>query len=105
MDTFVEPGKAIAFSMWLLLLLLNNTENRVSLLLLETDEDDEDRLLAMAENVQAGFLDAQNEMRATLHHFRLCIAFNFLDEELGFWVKPRSTTWFSRFLLEQYDNA
>jgi hypothetical protein len=24
------------------------------------------------------------------------------SEDLGFWVKPRSTTWFSRFLLGQY---
>lgn len=26
-----------------------------------------------------------------------------LEEDLVYWVKPRSTTWFSRFLLEQYD--
>ena len=26
------------------------------------------------------------------------------DFELGYWVKPRSTTWFSRFVIEEYDD-
>jgi len=28
-----------------------------------------------------------------------------LPDEISYWVKPRSTTWFSRFLLEQYDDS
>jgi hypothetical protein len=32
----------------------------------------------------------------------LCTMFNLLDDDLGFWVKSRSTTWFCRFLLSQY---
>lgn len=43
-------------------------------------------------------------MRDVLHHFRLCFAVNFVDDDLGFWVKPRSTTWFSQFPLQHYDN-
>ena len=30
---------------------------------------------------------------------------NVFDDDLGFWVKPRSTTWFSRFLLSEYDDS
>lgn len=41
-------------------------------------------------------------LHAALHQFRLCTVFGSLDDDLGFWVKPRSTTWFSRFLLEEY---
>jgi hypothetical protein len=34
-----------------------------------------------------------NEIRATaLHNFRLCSVFNLFDNDLGFWVKPQSTT-------------
>lgn len=105
MDNLGMPGNAIAFSLWVLLLILNSTEAPVFPQLMEPDADDEDPVAVLADNVEGRFHDAHNEMRAMLHHFRLCLAFNFLDEDIGFWVKPRSTTWFSRFLLEQYDNA
>jgi len=43
-------------------------------------------------------------MRAELYNYRLYSMFNFYDDDLGLWVKPRFTTWFSRFLLEQYND-
>ena len=43
--------------------------------------------------------DPHAEMQAALQNFRLCTSLNVFDDDLGFWVKPRSTTWFSRFLL------
>lgn len=84
MDKLAEPGNIIAFNLWLLLLLLNSMEAPILPLLLEPDEDEEDPVAALVEDVEGRFHDAQNQMRATLHHFRLCIAFNFLDEDLGF---------------------
>ena len=39
-----------------------------------------------------------------LHNFRLAHAWYILDEELGFWKLPRSTAWFSQFLLHEYRN-
>jgi len=41
----------------------------------------------------------------TLIHYRLWNVLPFFDEELGFWVKPRFTTWFSRFLLHEYNDS
>ena len=41
---------------------------------------------------------------AALHCFQLCSNLIYNDPDLGFWVKPRSTTWFSRFVLEEYDD-
>ena len=38
----------------------------------------------------------------TLHSMRMSTAFAALDDELQFWVKSRSTTWFTRFLVEEY---
>ncbi|KAG0596663.1 hypothetical protein M758_UG274300 [Ceratodon purpureus] len=105
MDMIGEPGNVIALSMVMHLLLLTKTEYPVPLQWGDAEDEEEDRLQALANNVQFDFGDAHNELRSTLHHFRLCVAFNFLHEDLGFWVKLRSTTWFSRFLLDQYDDG
>lgn len=74
-------------------------------LLVAPEEDDQDELSAIVHRLQDSQPDASSMLRATLHNYRLCTTFMFLEEDLGFWVKPRSTTWFSRFLLEQYDNT
>ncbi len=39
-----------------------------------------------------------------LHHLQLCNSLLVLSQDLGHWVKPRSTTWFSWFLLIEYDD-
>lgn len=90
--------------MEMLLLPLSNIENRLPSFWENSEDEEVDCQRALADNVDAGFADAHNELRATLHHFRLCIALNFLDDDLRFRVKRRSTTWFSRFLLDQYDD-
>lgn len=51
---------AIAFSMWLLLLLLNTTEVHAVPMLLGTDDDEDDALLAIGENVDGIFHYAEN---------------------------------------------
>ena len=49
--------------------------------------------------------DAESLFRVTLNNYLMCTTFNFYVEDIGFWVKPCSTTWFPKFLLEQYDNS
>jgi hypothetical protein len=39
-----------------------------------------------------------------VHGFCMSNAETLLDEELGFWVKPRSKAWFSIFLCTEYDD-
>jgi hypothetical protein len=41
---------------------------------------------------------------SVLYNFRLGKIFVVFYKDLGWWVKPRSTTWFYKFLIEQYDN-
>ena len=41
---------------------------------------------------------------AALYSFQLWNNLILGDYELGYWVKPRSTTWFSRFVIEEYDD-
>lgn len=40
-----------------------------------------------------------------LQTFTLCPTFDLLNDDIRYWVKPRSTTWFSRFLLGEYDST
>lgn len=40
-----------------------------------------------------------------LNQWRLFNTLALVDEDLGFWVKPKSTTWFTRFIMQEYDNA
>ena len=42
---------------------------------------------------------------AALYSYQLWNNLFLVDLELGYWVKPRSTTWFSRFVIEEYDDA
>ena len=58
----------------------------------------------MAGDLMAPSHDAQTLLSLCLNHYRFSTLYPMLDEELGFWVRPRSTTWFSRFLLEPYDD-
>jgi hypothetical protein len=40
-----------------------------------------------------------------LHQYRLTSTFDLLfEKDLGYWVKARSTTWYSQFLMSQYNN-
>jgi hypothetical protein len=41
---------------------------------------------------------------AALYSFQLCNNLLLGDHELGYWVKPCSTTWFSRFVVEEYND-
>jgi hypothetical protein len=49
-------------------------------------------------------LDMNTIIASVLHDFRLAHARTVLDNELGFWVLPRSTAWFSQFLLHEYSD-
>jgi hypothetical protein len=47
-------------------------------------------------------MDLDQISTAALHNLKICNLFSLMDDDLGFWVKPRSTTWFNQFLLNQY---
>jgi hypothetical protein len=40
-----------------------------------------------------------------LYNYHLCAGLIYFDDELRFWVKPRSMTWFSQFLMSLYDDS
>jgi hypothetical protein len=42
---------------------------------------------------------------AALYDYRLSCGLLCFDDELRYWVKPRSTTWFSSFFISLYDDS
>ena len=50
-------------------------------------------------------IDMNTIILSVLHDFRICHATTPMDPKLRSWVKPRNTTWFSRFSLTDYDDA
>lgn len=105
MDPFTSPMNVVAFTVWLLMLLLNAYESHYVPVFVDIDEECDDPLSAIVHSKHGSNHDAESIMRDTLHNYRLCTSFSCFDDDIGFWMKPRSTTWFSRFLLEQYDNS
>lgn len=99
MDPFLEPIYTVAFTSWLLTLILNLNEHQFSPTPLALEEEEEDPLTAIVFGQDSHVADSQSFLRDTLHTYRFCTLNTYFDEDVGFWVKPRSTTWFSRFLL------
>ena len=102
MDPFSSPINAVTFTVWILPLILNFTESYSVPLQIESEEECDDTLSAIVSSSHRLHVDLASVMRDTLHNYRLCTSFSFFDDDVGFWVKPQSTTWFSQFLLEQY---
>ena len=98
---FSEPGEVIAFIMTLILLLQN-----VSVEMARVQELREEQKLAseIVAHVHSAVTQMQQIISCILHDFQIGNAEMLLDEKLGFWVKPRSTAWFSIFLCTEYDD-
>lgn len=105
MDPFADPMTSVAFSAWIMLLFLKIQQSIEVPMLPALEEVSEDGLSAIVRNLDESSSDADDLLRSTLHNFRLFTDFSFFDDEMRYWVKPRSTTWFSRFLVEQYNNT
>jgi hypothetical protein len=76
--------------------------NRTLDLLASPENDNEASTIinTFAEDSLQPTFDVNIVTHAALHNFRLCNIFSLFDDNLGFRMKPRSTTWFSQFLLE-----
>jgi hypothetical protein len=79
---FDTEADILVFSSTLLLLLLNVHSTLGQQLKIDSDEE-----LALSPFGQGSILDANWIAAAILQNFRLCSIFN-----LGYWVKPKSTT-------------
>ena len=104
MDFFNNPAEVVSMASLILLLLLQ-THRALDETIVDVLEDDNSTVVVpFPKNLQRPLLDEVAMSRVVLQQFRLWTSVLVFDEELGFWVKPRSTTWFTKFLLEEYDD-
>jgi len=69
------------------------------------DETNNEVLTIIGDILEEPVHDPLLDMSTALMNFRLCTLFHLFEDDMGFWVKPRSTTWFSRFLISEYDDT
>jgi hypothetical protein len=105
MAALTDPTKMMAFTSTLLLLLLTANRALEVPVCPSSEEDEADQLGSYITDSTQPLFDTEKVTAAALYNFKLCNVFALFDDDLGFWVKPRSTTWFSKFLLEQYDDS
>jgi len=104
MDFLTNSAEVMFMASTVLLLLMSMNKTVDVYVPTDTDEDTDNESQMVTEALEPPCFDMDTLAGAALHTFRLCNVFSFLDEDMGYWVKPRSTTWFSRFLLNQYDD-
>ena len=105
MEVFADASTASSFNVWLLMLLLH-VQGNASLTSPPTTEEDDDEVTAVLKFVDnSPAVNIVPLLQTSIQNFQFCSAVNMFDEEITYWVRPRSTTWFSRFLIEQYDSS
>jgi len=88
MDPVGNPTTVLAFSTWVLVMLLKVQHSLQIPMLLDVDEDSDDPFYAIVQTVDDSPYDVSHLLRSTLHHFRMFTTFTYLEKGLGFWVKP-----------------
>jgi hypothetical protein len=105
MAALTDPAEMMASTSALLLLLLIANRALEVPICPSSEEDEADQLGNYITDSTQPLFNTEKVTVAALHNFKLCNVFVLFDDDLGFWVKPQNTTWFSKFLLEQYDDS
>jgi hypothetical protein len=106
MATALDPASVDEFLPAVLILLRNVADCMFDTEMLAVDggEDSDEPPLRPVTRLHDTLMDMNTVIASVLHDFRLAHSRTILDDELGFWVLPRSTAWFSHFLLHEYDD-
>ena len=102
MERRLDPENVAYFLPSVVLLL----QNVVDTMLRPRDEvpPDEREGSVDVSQVHEALINMNSIVASVLHDSRIVHATTLLDQELGWWVMPRSTSWFSRFVLQEYDD-
>jgi hypothetical protein len=101
LDDHVDFGALVSA---LLIIFLNVQDSLFTSLSAITESPSPMQIPIIIEDVSQRVDELNRAAFAALHCFQLCSNLIYSGPDLGFWVKPRSTTWFSRFVLEEYDD-
>lgn len=102
MDHRLDPTN-VAFFLPSLVLLLQNVVDTM-FCPSEVVPPNEGDAVVDAGQVHETLVNLHTIVASVLHDFQIVHATTLLDQELGWWVLPRSTSWFSRFVLQEYDD-
>jgi len=100
MDSVTMPGEVMVIACTVLMLLFSVNHGLDYPFANHSEDEEDNTLLHMTEFLEESTLDVESKTRTALHTFRLSNVFSFLDDDLGYWVKPRSMAWFSCFLFD-----
>ena len=103
-DVVTNPAEVMFIASTVLLFLLSTNKIVDFSTSLDIDDNIDDESYMLLDSFEDPCFDMETTTGAALHTCRLCNLFSLLREDLSYWMKPRSTAWFSRFLLNQYDD-
>ena len=103
MDGFHDPTNLLSIVSALLMLLLN-AHNILDVASVTMEAPTLEELNVQMEEGVRHMHNMYSTSIAALYSFQLWNNLIPGDYELGYWVKPRSTTWFLRFVIEEYDD-
>ena len=104
MDTASEAHSSLALGAWVLLQILTAPQNYYLLGPPEEEENSPETCTEIVQAVAGPIEDPLAIISSCLLNLHFPTSLYVLPDDLGFWVKPRSTTWFSRFLMAEYDD-
>lgn len=102
MENVLDTVQLVNFTTTFILLVLQASERLHTLQQRMHENCHSDDDMPPIDDIQGSSLDLSILSSIVLHNVRLCSAYLVHNEDIGYWVKPRSTTWFSRFLMEEY---
>lgn len=96
---FLQTSDIVVLSTTMLLLLLNS-HKALNMYAVNNEEDDiEGDFELFGGEAKYTLSDLHNVTKVPLHHIKIISPFSTFEEDFRFWIKLRSTTWFSRFVV------
>jgi hypothetical protein len=71
----------------------------------EVPASEEGKAAPTLDQMHESLMNMETIVSSVLHDFRISNASALLGADLGYWILPRSTAWFSQFLLYEYDTG
>jgi len=102
MDTVMNLVELMGVASTMLLLLLTSNTTLDFRIQDDANDDNEKYLDDICNIDNAPLVDIDLVTQVALHYFRLCNVFSLFDTKFSF---PGSTTWFSRFIFDQYNET
>ena len=99
-----DPVKVVAFVSALLTILLNIEEALQQAVGLHIVPPKDPESVGTINSCHGTLQALSLATASSLNCYRLLNSHNLYSEDFGFWIKPQSTAWFTRFVMDQFDD-